>query len=153
MKIGSLIVGIILLMIGAVGYGSFQGSASDCQSTLGQVGRFISSDISQRCSLVSIGQIIFIIIAVIGLGVLIYGAVATRKAAFVCGYCKYMTNVEENLYNHYEQEHRKSNPVQETKDTKSSEEKNLHYLGILKERLAKGEISKEEYNKLKGEFE
>lgn len=106
MKTGSLIGGIVLLIIGVAGYISLQSNASDCQSLLGQVGRFISSDIAERCSLVSIGQIIFGIIFVVGIGVLIYGAVAKRSSVFICGYCNYVTKIEPELYEHYERTHR-----------------------------------------------
>lgn len=108
MKIGILATGIILLIIGAGGYGSLQGSASDCQSFVGQVGRTFSQDFAQKCSYVALGQVLLIIIAVIGLGILIYGAVAKKKSVFICGYCNFVTEIEPELYEHYERTHRET---------------------------------------------
>lgn len=113
LKTGSLIGGIILLIIGVAGYISLQSNVSDCQSLIGQAGRFISTDFAERCSLTSLGQIIFGIIFVIGIGVLIYGAVAKRHSVFICGYCNYLTEIEPDLYEHYERTHRQERQREE----------------------------------------
>lgn len=136
MKKGSLIGGIILLIIGVSLYGLLQTNASDCASFMGQLGRTMSSEISQRCQTVALIQVFGLILVVIGLGLLIYGAVAKSK-----GGKSYSAKDEEIDFS-----------PQPTKE-ETQEEKNIRNLGILKERLARGEITKEEYDELKKVFE
>ena len=138
MKTGTLVGGIILLIIGIAVYSYLQTTVSDCQSFLGQLGRFFSSDIAQRCQTVALIQIGSIFMGVIGLGIMIYGAVAKNDSSQYYSEMK-STNTE--------------NFTAESRHDMTEEEKNLHYLGILKERLANGEITKEQYDELKKEFE
>ncbi len=79
---------------------------SDCQSFVGQIGRTFSQDYAQKCGLVALGQVLLIIIGVIGLGVLIYGVIAKKRSVFICGYCNFVTEIEPELYEHYERTHR-----------------------------------------------
>ncbi len=150
MKTGSVIGGIILLIIGAAGYVSLQSSASDCRSLLGQIGIFISSDISGRCGLVYVGQILFSIIFVIGIVVLIYGAVAKRRSVFICGYCKYVTQIESDLYEHYEKTHRETrHQEQERYEQMRSNTRSPTYYAILGiDRLATHDEITKQYRKL-----
>jgi len=112
---------------------------SDCQSFVGQLGRFFSSDIAGRCQMVALMQMGSMIIGVIGLGILIYGAVAKGDS--------------QQYYSEVPNRSTKSFVDKREEDSMTREEKNLHYLGILKERLAHGEITKDEYDELKKEFE
>lgn len=150
MKTGILVTGIILLMIGAGGYGSLQGNASDCQSFVGQLGRTFSQDIAQRCGYVALEQVLLIIIAVIGLGILIYGAVAKRRSVFICGYCNFVTEIEPDLYDHYERTHRETRQREQERYEQMSESTRspTHYdiLGVPKNATHE-EITKQ-YRKL-----
>ena len=69
-----------------------------------------------------------------------------RSSFFLCKHCKYTAASYRELHNHLLTCEKRN----EKKPTKNQDLKNL---GVLKERLVKGEISKEEYNELKGEFE
>lgn len=154
MKIGSLIAGIVLLIVAIIGFTSSANTVSQGQTLPGQFGQLINSQYAQQYQQANYSEYAFGGLGVIGLGLLIYGAAARNKSKFICGYCDYETEIEDNLYVHYERQHRKDNLRQEADDNMSSKEKkNLRYLGILKERLAKGEISKEDYDELKKEFE
>ncbi len=139
MKVGSLVTGIILLIIGVSLYGYLQTNASDCSSFVGQLGRALSPNVAQKCQTVALVQVFGLILAVIGLGVLIYGAVAKSKSR------EYYPPVKEK--------DTAISPPPSSSREESAEEKNIRNLGILKERLARGEITKEKYDELKKVFE
>lgn len=146
MKIGAFIAGIVLMILGVLVFFSVQTAVSDCGSFIGQIGRTFSGDVAQRCQMVSMMQIGSGILVVIGIGLLVYGAVAkgiSKPRGFYCKYCGSESDSLEGIRYHIQQYHDNKN------NSKKDDVKNL---GILKERLAKGEITKEEYDELKKEF-
>ena len=163
MKTGTLVTGIILMIIGAIGYFSMQQSLSDCGSFVGQLGRFFSQDISQQCQMAQLIQIGSAIFGVIGLGLTIAGAVAKggeskRPKEFYCKHCGFVSETLDAIRAHVQYQHENSSITSENQDDKATfnqkiDNDDLKNLGILKERLAKGEITKEEYDELKKEFE
>ncbi len=187
MKKGSLIAGIILLVIGISLYGILQTNASDCSSFVGQLGRTFSPTTAQNCQTVSIIQVLGMVLGVIGLGVLIYGAVAkssshyssverssrSRKLALIILGMIGIVIVFQMLFpwpygligaiavvlvlvyyirkrklNYY-----KEPPISTQPKEESREEKKIRNLDTLKDRLARGEITKAEYDELKKVFE
>jgi uncharacterized membrane protein len=187
LKVGALVTGIILLVIGIALYGILQTSASDCSSFIGQLGRALSPSASQNCQTVSLIQVFGMILAVIGLGVLIYGAVAKNSSSyssggktsqglklaliilgmiglvivlqmifpFPFGLISAVTAILILVY--YIKKRRKNSPKEPHINTseykEAREEKKIRNLDALKERLARGEITKDEYDELKKVFE
>jgi len=74
------------------------------------------------------------------------GSSGGPSGIFYCKHCHYAAESYVDLRNHLTAHHKQT----KEKETKSDDGKNI---GILKERLAKGEITKEEYDDLKKEFE
>ncbi len=79
MRVGLLIGGIILMIIGVIAYFSVQQSISDCGSFIGQLGRAFSSTVAQRCQTSQFIQLGGAGLFVIGLGLTIGGAVSRSK--------------------------------------------------------------------------
>lgn len=146
MKTGTLVTGIVLMIIAAIGFFSMQQTISDCGSFTGQLGRFFSSDISQQCQMAQIIQLGSVIFGIIGLGLVIGGAVAKGGEQKITRWKNPQKYLKEEYNAGYEESRSSNKPTIEKDD-------NIKNLGILKERLAKGEISKEEYDELKKEFE
>jgi uncharacterized membrane protein len=138
------------MIFGVIGYFSIQSSISDCQSFVGQVGRTFSQNIAEGCQIRSIIQIVSAVLFVVGIGLAIGGAVAKGKKSRV------ELNPVKRMREEYERGYEETRPRAESKidETKKPDEKedNIKNIGILKERLAKGEITKEEYDDLKKEF-
>ena len=79
MKGDLLAAGIILMVIGAIGFLYFQQTMSDCQSLLGQVGRTFSGDIEQRCHTANLTQLGGAALFIVGIGLTIGGAMAKGR--------------------------------------------------------------------------
>lgn len=149
MKGGRLAAGIILLVIAVIGFTNTSSSISEKQTSLGEVERFLSQNARDSYQANSLAQLVFGVLGVIGLGLTISGAAASNKpkqqSLFHCEYCGYSAvhyaDVKHHMLTSCSQ---KPKPASVNDDVKN--------LGILKERLAKGEISKEEYDDLKKEF-
>jgi Short C-terminal domain len=150
LKVGLLISGIVIMIFGVIGYFSVQSSISDCQSFVGQVGRTFSQNMAEGCQIRSIIQIASAVLFVVGIGLTIGGAVAKGEKSHG------ELNPIKRMREEYEKGYEETRPRTESKidESKKSDEKedNIKNIGILKERLAKGEITKEEYDDLKKEF-
>jgi hypothetical protein len=106
LKVGAFVAGIILMIIGVLVYFSMQTSMSDCGSFIGQLGRTFSDDIAQKCQMTSMMQIGAGIFVVIGLSLLIYGAVAngeSKPRQFECKLCSSESDSLDGLRYHVEQ--------------------------------------------------
>lgn len=153
MKIGSLVAGIILLIIAVIGFTSTSNMIAEKQTTGGQIERFFSNDAQTNYQANQYAQLGFGGLGVLGLGLVIYGAAAKGESRreseaqeFYCKYCGFVLESLDGIRAHVQYHHKKS-----TTDSKKQDD--VKNLGILKERLAKGEITKEEYDELKKEFE
>jgi len=150
MKAGTLAAGIIFMVIAGIGFFSMQQTISDCGSFAGQLGRFFSSDVSQQCQMAQMIQLGSVVFGIIGLGLTIGGAVAKGGEQKITRW----KNPKKYLEGEYNEGYEESRPRNNTNHHQEKiKDDNLKNLGILKERLAKGEISKEEYDDLKKEFE
>lgn len=138
------------MIFGVIGYFSVQSSISDCQSFVGQIGRTFSQNMAQGCQIQSIIQIASAVLFVIGIGLAIGGAVT--KGGKSHGELNPVKRMREEYEKGYEETRpRTKSQIDESKKPDEKED-NIKNIGILKERLAKGEITKEEYDELKKEF-
>ncbi|MCZ6583199.1 MAG: hypothetical protein O6761_08540, partial [Thaumarchaeota archaeon] len=93
MKKGALAAGIILLVIGSMGYLMTTQSVSQGQTVRGEVERFFSSGSQNQYQQAGFAQLIFGGLAVVGFVLTIYGSAAksnhtkTTSSEFYCKYC------------------------------------------------------------------
>jgi uncharacterized membrane protein len=80
MGTGTIIGGVILIIIGIVVYGLVNNYQSQCQSFLGNVGQTFDSGYQQRCTIINFAIILAAIFAVIGIVLVIVGAVSKARA-------------------------------------------------------------------------
>jgi hypothetical protein len=140
---GIVVTGIILFIFGVLGRitpvynGRTIIEISDlCKSGLGQVGQFFSTQIQQNCEIAS--DLADLVYALIGIGIIliIIGSVlkSHKKSAFICGYCDYVTDIEADLYNHYEAIHMETRQKEQerSEQVKSNTYTPTHYdiLGV-----------------------
>ena len=138
------------MIFGVIGYFSVQSSISDCQSFVGQVGRTFSQNIAEGCQIRSIIQIVSAVLFVHGIGLAIGGAVA--KGGKSHGELNPVKRMKEEYDKGYEETRPRTESKIDEPKKQNKKEDNMKNMGILKERLAKGEITKEEYDDLKKEF-
>lgn len=138
------------MILGVIGYFSVQSSISDCESFVGQIGRTFSQNISQECQMRSLIQIGSGILFVVGIGLTIGGAVA--KGGTSRGELNPVKRMREEYEKGYEETKPRTRSKIDESEKQTEKEDNMKNMGILKERLAKGEITKEEYDELKKEF-
>jgi len=122
MKKGPLVAGIILLLIGAMGYVSASQSISEGQTWRGEAERILSNNSQTQYQQSGFAQLAFVALFVIGLGLLIYGAAATssktKSSVFNCKYCQYPAPSYLDLQDHFE--YCKKKPVEQSKPSSSN---------------------------------
>ena len=79
MRVGLLAAGIILMVIGAMGFLYVEQTMSDCQSFFGQIGRTFSSNMEQRCQTANMTQMGGTGLFIVGIGLTIGGAATKGK--------------------------------------------------------------------------
>lgn len=151
MRIGPLIAGIILLIMAIIGFTAASNSISEGQTLVGQAGRAFVPGQAQAYNEAQYLQLGSGGLGVIGFGLLIYGAAAKGGDSKIKKWKNPSEYLREEYQAGYEEVRPKDVPIKSQE--KSSEKDDIRFMGILKERLAKGEITKEEYDDLKKEFE
>lgn len=101
-------------------------------------------------------------LGIVGVGLLVGGAALPAKTLnknpqetrkeWLCEHCKFQTNLEENLIDHYKEQHSEKNDDSFNRKygKKPISDENLT---ILKRRYAQGEITKEEFEQMKKDLE
>ena len=101
-----VISGVVILIIGIISVNIFTMYTNDCDSSIGKIFQFFSSEHSENCINAQYGQIGSLIICFIGIGIIIGGAFAPKNgftkepSRYICGYCNYVAESERELYNH-----------------------------------------------------
>jgi len=126
MKAGTLAAGIIMMVIGGIGFFSMQQTISDCGSFAGQLGRFFSSDVSQQCQMGQMIQLGSVVFGIIGLGLTIGGAVGKGGGEKITQW----KNPKKYLKDEYNEGYEESRPKKDTINQEKIKDDNLKNLGI-----------------------
>lgn len=125
MRSGTLAGGIVMMVLGAIGYFALAPYSSDCGSFAGQLGRAFSSGYAQECQMVHLIQLGSIVFSIIGLGLTIGGAVASGSKSGGG-----LMHLREEYNAGYEETRPKPRRIDRQKQD------NMKNISILKERLA-----------------
>ena len=160
--------GLILLSLGVLGYFipisvtlvdtttklTIPQVVAFCDSMYGQIGQMLPQ-VVMVCSEfknfmmgiygAGIGGLILIIV-----GAIIPGKKEEEEEKLLCEYCEYKTESETELTEHYKLDHAEKGAYQKKPEKVPLSPETLE---ILKQRYAKGEISKEEFENMKKDLE
>lgn len=78
-RINLFIIGIVLLVAGLLVFVIGYSGAAEYRTVLGQVGRMLSQKARQEFRMSMLAEVTGAIVAVIGFGLTVYGAVTTKK--------------------------------------------------------------------------